>query len=300
MSNDQSEATLSRRNAIKFAGIAVAGVLGQNHIPVAAAQQAPNINKNAGAPQPTLLPPADSVDPLIHSRAENLFWTQAMMEHASFFAMLMPGPELAPHRTQAENFQRTFQNHLDRTRTMTLDKSNYASLNRSTVELIKPLIEYKQRMLDAQDSGKIRTLVFSLFFDHTVREAQRAAARLERISTGDVALNYSEVIDFWSAIMSDHSNLIAHLLDPKEQELIGQALDAGAVFQGFKQGNYEHAVRGGDVLRVTEELVDFHTVVAQGLEASTVKSIIDPVFAAHIGRETHKFIDELKRSGNKT
>jgi hypothetical protein len=300
MSNDQRKPKLSRRNAIKLGGIALASVLGQHHITEVQAQQRPPSTTNAQGLQAPIFAPADSNDPAIHARAENLFWSQIMMEHAGFFAMLMPGTELNTQRTQAENFQRTFQTQLERVRTTPFDRNNYASFSRSTIELMKPLIEYKQRMLDAQNSGKIRTLVFSMFFEHTNREAQRAAARLERIATGDVALNYNEVVDFWAAIMSEHNDFIAHLLDPKEQDLIGQALDASAVFQGFKQGNYEHAVRGGDVLLVTEELIDFETALQEGIESNAIKSIIYPVLADHIRRETLKFVDELKRSGNKT
>ncbi len=300
MSNDMSNPKLSRRNIIKAGGIALAGVWGQNHVPAMAAIQRP-IEPTAGSASKTVfLPPADSVDPAVHSRAENLFWAEAMMEHAGFFVMLMPGTELASQRGQAETFHRVFQAHLDRARTTTFDRNNFAAFSRSTIELMKPLIEYKQRMLAAQDSGKMRTMVFSHFFDHTIREGQRAAARLERIATGDITVNYSEVIDFWSPIMSDHNEYIAHFLDPQEQDLIGEALDASAVFQGFKNGNYKHEVRGADVLLATENLIDFETMIQEGIETNSIKSIIHPTLANHVHRETVKFVDELKRSGTKT
>jgi len=300
MSKDETDPKLSRRNAIKLGGLALAGIWGQKQLPDVRGQQRPMSNTMAASLQAPAFAPAESNDPVIHARTENLFWNQIMMEHATFFGMLMPGAELTSQRTQAETFQRSFQTQLEKTRATTFDRSTYGSFTRSTIELMKPFIEYKQRMLDSQQAGKIRTLVFSTFFDHTVREAQRTAARLERIATGDVALNYNEVIDFWSAIMSDHTDFIAHLLDTKEREMIGQALDASAVFQGFKEGNYQHAVRGGDVLLVTEELIDFETALQEGIESNTIRSIIHPVLADHMRRETLKFVDELKRSGNKT
>ena len=291
MSND-----ISRRSLIKVGGMALVGVWGQNQIPAIAGQQ-PGAAHSA---KTVYLPPAGSSDPVVHSRAENLFWNDMMMEHAGFFATLMPGPELAAQRAQAENFQRTFQNQFDRAKSASLDRANYAAFNRSTVELMKPFIEYKHRMLDAQNAGKIRTLVFSMFFDHTAREAERAAHRLERLSTGDLAPNYSEVVDFWAGIMSDHSELIAHFLDPEEQDLIGQALDSSALFQGIREGNRGRGVPGGEIVIATEELFDFETAVAQGIEAGRIKSILHPTLADHLRRETLKFVDELRRSGNKT
>jgi len=285
----------SRREMMKFGGMGLIGVWGQN------LSATPGSRSQAGPSNPVLLlPPADSTDPAVHSKTENMFWAEVMMEHASFFATLMPGPLLATERAQAESFQRSFQDHLGRAKTTTLDRNNYAAFNRSTVELMKPFIEYKQRMLEAQNSGRIRTLVFSLFFDHTIREAQRATIRLEKVAGGDVSISYGEVVDFWSAIMSDHSELIAHLLDPQEQELISQALDASAVFQGFKLGNHARPLPGGEIFLATEELIDFETVLEEGIGAGKIKSVIHPILAAHIRRESLKFIDELKRTGNKT
>jgi len=279
---------------IKFGGMALIAVWAKNSGAAPAGSQARSSNPIL------LLPPVDSTDPWVHSKSENIFWAEVMMDHANFFATLMPAAALATERAQAENFQRSFQDHLGRARSATLDRNNYASFNRSTIELVKPFIEYKQRMLEAQDSGKIRTLVFSLFFDHTVREAQRATRRLEKLAGGDAGISYGETVDFWSAIMSDHSEFIAHLLDPQEQELISQALDASAVFQGFKLGNHARPLPGGEILLATEELIDFETVVEEGIGAGKIKSIMQPVLAAHIRRESLKFVDELKRSGNRT
>src|SRR5262245_21199494 len=163
---------MTRREMVKVAGIALIGI-----------RQVP------GGSKAVYLPPVQSLDPVAHSVAENLFWNDIMAEHASFFVRLMPGPELASYRAEADNFQRAFQNQIGRARSEKLDIRNYTALNTSTFDLLKQFREYKHKMLDAQNSGKIRTLVFSLFFDHAAREAQRAAARLERLSGGDTSIN---------------------------------------------------------------------------------------------------------------
>jgi hypothetical protein len=253
----------------------------------------------ASTQKPVILPP-ENADIAALSRAENLFWCDVMMEHASFFAMLMPGAELAKQRGEAERFQLSFQTQYDRARTARLDLTNYVEFNRATIELLKPLIDYKVRMRDAQSSGKIHSLVYPLFFDHTAREARQAMKRLERLASGDTALNYADVVDFWAADVSDHSDLIGHFLDPQEEDFVAQATDSSALFKGFKLGNKERTIPIGDVVLATEDFIDFETAVQDGMNEGRVKGILSPILADHMRRETLKFMDELKRSNTRT
>jgi Domain of unknown function (DUF2935) len=289
--------TLSRRSMMKLGGTGLIAIWGRA-VPAIAAQQPAPLGPQST--KPIFLAPEDATDAAIHSKVENLFWCDAMMEHASFFTMLMPGAELAAQRTQAETFQRNFQTQYDRAKAASFDRATSAAFNRSTIELIKPFIEYKQRMRDAQSSGKIRTLVFPMFFDHTAREAERAVARLEKLSSGTAVLSFAEVVDFWSAAMSEHTQFIAHFLDPEEQDLISEALDSSAVFKGFNQGNRDRKLAGGEIVLACEELIDFETSVEDGTNAGRIRSILPANLADHMRRETLKFVDELKRTGSRT
>ena len=116
-------------------------------------------------------------DPVAHSLADNLFWTDILMEHGKFFAMLMPGPELAAQRARAEKFQASFANQFAKAQSANLDRNNYAAFNRATVELVKPFIDFKHEMKAAQEAGKLNSLVWPLFFEHTAREAERFVRR---------------------------------------------------------------------------------------------------------------------------
>jgi DUF2935 family protein len=287
--NDQGSSTLSRRTIMKMGGVALAGLYSTKAISAFSTGQ-------SNSP----FAPDDSIDPAVHSRVENLFWCEMMTEHAEFFAQLMPGAGVANERTQAENFQRSFKAHCDRIKSVQFERPNYVELNRLTVDLIKPFAEYKRRMREAQDSGKIRTFVFPLFFDHTAREADRAVARLEALSAGNVALDYKEVIDFWTNGTSDEIEIIAHLLDPREQDLISSALDSSALLRGFQEANHNRMLPRGEILLATEEVIDFETLLEDGIQAGRIKSILDPRLTAHMRRETLKFIDELKRTAAKT
>src|SRR5688500_12325981 len=97
-----------------------------------------------GGSKPAYVPAGD--DPVSHSIADTLFWTDQMAEHASFFVILMPGRELAGPRARAEEFQSRFAAQMEKTRHAGLDKTNYVAFNRATVEMTKRLVDFKREM----------------------------------------------------------------------------------------------------------------------------------------------------------
>ena len=246
--------------------------------------------------KPVFVAEGGSVDPVSFSLADSLFWTDIMMEHAQFFVMLMPGQELATHRAEAERFQATFGRQFDRVRTATVDRSNYVALNRSTVELVKPFADWKHRLGEAQAKGKIRSLVWPDFFEHTALEAERFVRRLETFSRGNAELDRGEVVDFWSKIMEDHSEFIAHLLDPQEKTLIAAARKSADLFSTLRREHKGNPDAKAKALVEGQAIVAFKTTATKGIEEGHIKSIIHPSLADHVRREAVKFVDELKRA----
>jgi hypothetical protein len=255
-----------------------------------ASAQTPGATTKNGGTKPVYVPAGD--DAVSHSVADNLFWNDILAEHATFFVMLMPGPELASQRGRAEHFKTSFTSQFEKARAARLDRGSYAAFNRSTVELVKPFIDFKREMQQAQQSGRIRSLVWPLFFDHTAREAERFVSRLDRLSRGDADLDPTEVVDFWARIMDEHAEFIAHLLDPQEDPLIEKALSSSAAFRDLR------AKKGskGDAAALAKSIIDFKTAAAKGIQAGQIKSIIPPALADHVRREAVKFEDELNRA----
>jgi len=251
------------------------------------------ITAKEGGTKPTFLPEAGSNDPVAHSIAENLFWNEQMMEHAKFFVMLMPGPELAGPRGQAERFQQTFAGQLERARAASLDRGNYAAFNRSTVELVKPYAEFKHRMRDEQAAGRLQSLVWPAFFEHTGREAERFARRLEQFSRGDTSTDVKEAAEFWTIIMGEHADFIAHLLDPEESELIRKAMQTS---DAFRRMHKSAPSSKGQVEKAVDDIIDFKTAAEKGIQTGRIRSIIHPALADHVRREALKAADELKRA----
>jgi hypothetical protein len=265
--------------------------------------------------KPVIMPADDDPDPARHAWADARFATDIMSEHGLFFALLMP-PELAPEeRKQALGFSRQFaQMHQRIDQGGPPDRSALKRFTSSVVEKLKPFIEYKATLADAQRNGSLRSLVWPLFFDHTRHEAERWSRRLTQLGAGESELDRDEVATFWSNIMDEHARFVAHLLDPDELELIETATKTSEVFANLTGGvggslkataKHPGVVAKAllrnpemdEVLSAAQEILDFKTKVARDVEAARITSIIDPRLADHVRREALKFVDELKRAG---
>jgi hypothetical protein len=246
--------------------------------------------------KPVFIPEEGARDAVSVSLADNLFWNDILMEHAKFFVMLMPGPELAQQRSEAERFQQQFAEQFDRAQNARLDASNYQAFNRSTAELAKPFIEWKHRMQEAQSSGKLRSLVWPLFFEHTAREGERFVRRLDEFNRGRVEFDRAEVVDFWAQIMEEHSEFIAHLLDPKERTLINAADKSADMFRNLRAEHRTKPDAKAKAMAEAQGIIAFKTTAEKGIRNGQIKSIIDPALADHVRREAVKFKDELKRA----
>jgi hypothetical protein len=241
-----------------------------------------------GAKKPVFVPAAGSTDPVAHSVAESLFWLDQETEHAKFFAMMLPTPDLSAEHSQAEQFQSQFAAQLDKVKGGAPDKGSLASFNQATIDLVKTFLDFKQRLNEAQKAGKLKSLIYPTFFDHTYREADRFQKRLGEFSKGKVELDRSEVVEFWSRIMMEHADFVAHLLDPEERMLIEKAMKTS---DAWREAKKSESVKGP-----LDEFIAFKKTAQQGIDAGQIKSIIHPALADHVLREALKFSDELKRT----
>lgn len=278
--------TISRRRVL-IGGLALVGtsLFGS----ALAQQQYKGVTAKPGGSKPTYLPETGSEDPVAHSIAENLFWNEQMMEHAAFFVMLMPGPELAKQRAQAEAFKTSFAGQLAKAGTAT--KADYRASNQSSIDQVKRFVDFKHRMRDEQTAGRLKSLVWPTFFDHTAREGEYFTARLERLSAGDVSVDRAKAAEFWTMIMGEHADFVAHLLDPTERELVAKAMQTSDAFRKL-QGQHQ----SGKAIQAVEDILDFKVAAEKGIETGQIKSIIHPTLADHVRREAVKAADELRRA----
>jgi hypothetical protein len=267
-------------------GDAIAGLLGQEQT-----MNFPGVTTVTGAKKPVFVPAMGSTDPVAHSLAESLFWLDQEFEHTKFFIMHMPSPDLDTQRAQVMQFQNDFSTRLSAVRSSPPDRANLQSFNRPTIELVRRFLDVKRQMQKAQESGQLKSLAWPTFFEHVALEGERFANRLERFSAGRVEMDRSEVVSFWSRIMADHADFIAHLLDPKEKALIDKAMKASGAWRSTGSGGSK-----GRVQNSLDDFIAFKKSAGAGVEAGQIKSIIHPLLADHVLREALKFSDELKRT----
>lgn len=284
----QSSSLITARRQILFGG---AALVATSLVPASSllAQGFRGVVTQGGGAKPTYLPAPGSRDPVAHSIAENLFWNEQMMEHAIFFTMLMPGPELARQRAEAQRFQGIFAGQLARSRAI---GANYRGFNQSTINQVRRFVDFKHRMERLQESGRLKSLVWPTFFEHTAREAEYFANRLDRLSRGDTAVDGRAATDFWARIMGEHADFVAHLLDPEERALVAKAMDTSRAFHGMRG----QVVPKATALSAVDQIIDFKVAAARGINAGQIKSIIHPALADHVRREALKAADELRRS----
>jgi hypothetical protein len=274
----------------------------------------------AGGPESSyekvvILPSRSDSDPAHHAWADARFAADILAEHALFFALLMPEELAAKERAEALQFQRSFTDIYERIVSDTApQRSEVKGFLSPLSEAIKPFIEYKARLGEAQATGKLRSLVWPLFFDHTRHEAERWERRFNDLAGGDPDFERGEVVRFWTNIMDEHARFVAHLLDPDEFELIEKAFSAGNVFRQLQDDSVGGTVAAlaaepgtvvdslaqhpeiDAVMSAVQTILDFKTQAVRDIEAGRIKSIIEPRLADHVRREALKFLNELQRA----
>jgi hypothetical protein len=262
-----------------------------------------------------VLPTMEDADPARHAWADARFAADILAEHALFFALLMPEEVAGTERAQALDFMRSFTALFERIDAAPPpERSELKRFTSDVVEEIKPFVEYKARLGEAQTSGKLRSLVWPLFFDHTRNEAERWERRLNGLAGGESEFDRSEVVRFWTNIMDEHARFVAHLLDPNEFELIEKSFSTSNVFRQLGDDSVGGTVEAlaqepgtvidslaknpelDAVMSAAQTILDFKTQAVRDIEAGRIKSIIEPRLADHVRREALKFLNELKRA----
>jgi len=251
----------------------------------------PGIRVDHRARKPTFLPVA-SAGIEAHAVADVVFWTDILTEHALFFTLLMPGDRLSEQRREAREFQVRFSSLFLEARDGSFADGPLPALLSKIQSNVADFIAFKRRMQSAQESGELQSLVWPLFFDHTAREADRFTRRLKQLAAGSFALDLDEVAEFWTTIMAEHLEFIAHLLDPQERALIAEATKKA------EELHVAHAKPPGQqqLETIADEVIDFEAAADQGVETGAIKSIIDPALADHVLREAIKFADEVEHA----
>ena len=174
------------------------------------------------------------------------------------------------------------------------------NLNEKAIRATKNLIRFKSRILNDLLSCKIMYNVYPLLIEHIRREAVLFVDSLTKLQNNEPVMEMNELIEdeiFWNRIMEEHSEFIRGLLDPTEEELIKVANDFALNYEELNRDAYNAANNPSMVpaitkqsLNLTKSIKDFNTQATQGLLNCQIRSIISPLLADHVLRESNHYL----------
>ncbi|MGI6550650.1 MAG: DUF2935 domain-containing protein [Syntrophomonadales bacterium] len=179
-------------------------------------------------------------------------------------------------------------------------------LNSQAIHLTRSLVEFKTLVLNGVLNCKIFTYILPTMIEHLREEAETFIDYLDRLQRGSDPYQVKNIMDakaFWDHIMAEHAQFVAHLLDPSEAKLIGQADRFAERFfrlarraeQLQGRGRFDRYMKSliQEEIKATRDIKKFKSTGEDLILACKAKSIIIPLIADHILREANHFLAVL-------
>lgn len=174
-------------------------------------------------------------------------------------------------------------------------------LNNRALQLLDGFIHFKEKILKNVLCCDLFTANYPLLIEHILREAKLYRCYVEMLQNGkDISCqDMKEVELFWNQIMMEHALFIRGLLDPSEDELI---ITADTFAKEYKKlleeakNMTDETIKSITTQTISETLKyrDFKKAGTEGIEECKIKSIILPLLADHVLRETNHYLRLLK------
>ena len=172
-----------------------------------------------------------------------------------------------------------------------------ASINRRILLLIHNYIYFQKDILNRVLVKDMYIRCYDSVISHFMEEEElyyQYLSKLVKISF-DKDISYQEDL-VWSQFMLEHANFIKGMLDPSEDKLIHSAEDYSKWYADFSHNmdvNINDLVK--KCFQETIQFRDFQVAGEEGIINSQIKSIITPLLADHVVRETNFFIRKLQK-----
>nr|WP_314462192.1 DUF2935 domain-containing protein [uncultured Clostridium sp.] len=176
-----------------------------------------------------------------------------------------------------------------------------SQLNSIVIPLLEGLIDFKTSILTNVSACRMFTANYPLLIDHILREANMYYTHLialENRQNPEHSLTETEL--FWDQIMMEHALFIRGLLDPTECDLINTANDFAGQYNDLMQAARtatDMTIRSvTDVtLQETMKYRDFKEAGTKGINECKIYSVILPLLADHVLRESNHYIRLLQQ-----
>ena len=180
---------------------------------------------------------------------------------------------------------------------------NVYMLNHQAITATNLLIRFKTKLKNDVLSCKLFTTLYPSVINHVISEAIIFMELLSRLQKGvkiDMKRDLLALETFWDDRLSEHGFTIRGMLDPTEKELFAMAHNFGKDFENLRKEAAE-ANTVSDLSNLTEvtlneavKFSDFKAQATEGLLECKIKSIILPLFADHVLRESNHYINLLR------
>lgn len=188
------------------------------------------------------------------------------------------------------------------------DKTDYSynlegyvfDLNNRIINLLMEVIKFKEKVIDEVLKCNLAIFIYPEMLEHLLEEAKFYLKLLldiqERIASKTDILKKEA---FWNHIMEEHALFTRGLLDPSEEDLIKTAHEFAKTFEELlektKEAEKDQACEiSRKNLKATEELKGFNASATNGILACEIRSLINPLLADHLLRESNRYIRILK------
>lgn len=174
--------------------------------------------------------------------------------------------------------------------------SRIMDINRRSLNILKEVIEFKERVLSLKLTQKMEVLLYPEMLEHLIEEAKAYEVILKHLIKNQLPKqSLCNTLNFWNHIMGEHAQFIDGLLDPSEKELKFMAREFIEKFKKLVKEcikeNEKEVIKRSKV--ATKEIKAYKTDATIGLLNGEIKSIISPILADHILREANHYLKVL-------
>jgi len=237
------------------------------------------------------------------------FWLSIMKEHATLIYWGLPCDQ-TDLKQAAQQFENVFDD-LGKRSCAVQGGEDFSSLVAMSTVAVKNIFAFKRQILQLMVECKIcGCSLYPLFFDHVSREALYFLKLLLKIAECDTRYSVDAITNeniFWLRCVADHLNFVRDLLDPSARQLFEQlrslsdkydqmglqARDLGSMLWHFRPTNdlirFER-----EVTETTVRLAKYNAAVESWIKECGVVSLVSPMLACHVQRETKHFLSTLE------
>ena len=162
--------------------------------------------------------------------------------------------------------------------------------NQYSIRILNGIIQFKERILKQVLSCQMAIGIYPTWLTHTIYEAKLYRSYIMNAET-KYYFEYGTATQIsWNQIMTEHALLTAGMLDPTEQNFIQKNVALSNIFtqdsQGLKRPKVSTSKLPQKIVSQTIQFKELNESVLQGILNCKIKSIILPLMADHMLRET--------------